>query len=61
MRLVKIATAQWIASARCSASAWEETSIAQAASPPASIAANVACSSIASGVVRTVGCCSPPT
>ena len=52
---VNTATAQWIASARCSASAWEETSIAHAVSPPSSIAANVAWSSIASGVVRTVG------
>src|SRR3954462_503897 len=48
-------------SARCSASAWDETSIAQASSPAASISANVACSAIASGVVRSVACSTPPT
>ena len=55
------ATAQWIASARCSASACEETSIAHALSPAASISANVACNAIASGVVRSMSRCSPPT
>ena len=34
VRLVNSATSKWIASARCSASACEETSIAQARSPP---------------------------
>ena len=61
MRFVNTATAQWIASARCSSSACEETSITQAPSPPASICANVACRSIASGVVRTAGAATPPT
>ncbi len=61
MRLVNTATAQWIASARCSASACEETSIAQAVSPPLSISAKVAWSSIASGVVRSVARSAPPT
>ncbi len=52
VRLVKRAASKWIASARCSVSACEETSIAQARSPPSSMRRKVACSSIASGVVR---------
>ena len=42
VRLVKTATAKWIASARCRTSACEETSIAQAPSPPSSIRRKVA-------------------
>ena len=61
MRFVKIAAAQWIASARCSASAWLETSMTQCVSPASRIAANAACSSIASGVVRATSCSMPPT
>ena len=53
MRFVKIAAAQWIASARPSASAWLETSMTQCVSPASRIAANAACRSIASGVVRS--------
>ena len=60
MRFVKIAAAQWIASARPSASAWLETSMTQCVSPAARIAANVACRSIASGVVRATACSAPP-
>ena len=60
VRLVKIATAKWIASARCSSSAWEDTSIAQATSPPSSISRNVRCRSIASGVVRSTARSTPP-
>ena len=37
VRLVKRATSKWIASARCRLSACEETSIAQARSPPSSM------------------------
>jgi hypothetical protein len=59
VRFVKTATAQWIASARCSSSACEETSIAHATSPPSSISRNVRCRSIASGVVRIVGASTP--
>ena len=58
---MKTQTSQWIASARRSSSACEETSIAHAASPPATISANVPWRSIASGVVRSVGRSSPPT
>ena len=61
MRFVKIAAAQWIASARCSASAWLETSMTQCVSPASRIAANAACRSIASGVVRATSCSTPPT
>ena len=61
VRFVNSATAQWIAAARCSSSACEETSITQAASPPARICANSRWRSIASGVVRTTGRSSPPT
>ena len=61
VRLVNSATSKWIASARCSASACEETSIAQASSPPSSIRRKVACSSIASGVVRSTSSSTPPT
>ncbi len=60
VRFVNTAAAQWIASARCSSSAWEETSMTQAPSPPSSIRAKVACRSIASGVVRTAGSATPP-
>ena len=58
LRLVNAATANRTPSTRCSSSACEETSIAHAASPASSIAANVACRSIASGVVRTAA--APP-
>ena len=61
MRLVNAATSQWIASARCSDSACEETSITAATSLPSRIARNVGCRSIASGVVRTTGRSAPPT
>jgi hypothetical protein len=61
VRLVKIATSKWIASARCRVIACEETSIAQASSPPSSICRKVPCSSIASGVVRTTSFSTPPT
>ena len=61
VRLVNSATSKWIASARCSASACEETSIAQARSPPSSIRRKVACRSIASGVVRSTSSSTPPT
>ncbi len=56
-----MATAQWIASARCSWSACEETSITHAPSPPSAIRPNIACRSIASGVVRTAGTATPAT
>src|SRR4051794_32162934 len=55
LRLVKTAAAQWIPSARCSCSAWLETSIAQARSPARSIPANARWRSMASGVVRASG------
>ncbi len=42
-------------------SAWEETSIAHAVSPASSILRNVACRSIASGVVRSTSSSTPPT
>ena len=61
VRLVNSATSKWIASARCSASACEETSIAQARSPPSSMRRKVACRSIASGVVRSTSSSTPPT
>ena len=61
MRLVNTATATWMPSARRSSSACEEISIAHAWSPPSSISRNVRWRSIASGVVRTVGRCSPAT
>ena len=61
VRLVKTATSKWIASARCRTSACEETSIAQARSPPSSIRRKVACRSIASGVVRSTASSTPPT
>ena len=61
LRFVKAATANRVPSTRRSSSACEETSIAHARSPPSSIARNVACRSIASGVVRTAGRSSPPT
>ena len=61
VRLVNSATSKWIASARCSDIACEETSIAQARSPPSSIRRKVACSSIASGVVRSTSSSTPPT
>ncbi len=61
VRFVKSASSKWIASARCSASACEETSITQALSPASSIRRNVACRSIASGVVRSTSSSTPPT
>ena len=61
LRLVNIAAAQWIPSARRSSSACEEISIAQATSPASSISRNVRWTSIASGVVRWTGRDSPPT
>ena len=61
VRLVNSATSNWTASARCSASACEETSIEQARSPPSSIRLKVACRSIASGVVRSTSSSTPPT
>ena len=42
MRLVNTAADQWMASARCRASAWLETSITTASSPAASMSAKVA-------------------
>src|SRR3954451_20833647 len=47
-------------SARRSSSACEEISIAHARSPPSNIAANVRWRSMASGVVRTTACSTPP-
>ena len=61
VRLVKTAADQWMASARCRASAWLETSMTTASSPAASMSAKVRCRSMASGVVRATACCSPPT
>jgi len=61
VRLVKTAASKWIASARCRDIAWEETSIAQALSPPSSMRRNVSCRSIPSGVVRSTGSSTPPT
>ena len=61
MRLVNRATSKWIASQRCSESAWEETSITQAESPASSIRLKVASRSTASGVVRTTSSSAPPT
>ncbi len=61
VRLVKSAASKWIESQRCSAKACEDTSIAQATSPAASIRLNVACRSIASGVVRSTSSTAPPT
>ena len=55
LRFVNAAAAKWMPSTRRSSSACEETSIAHARSPASSIARNVACRSIASGVVRTDG------
>ena len=46
---------------RPSSSACEDTSIAQARSPPSSIARKVAWRSIASGVVRSTSSSTPPT
>ena len=60
VRLVNTAAATWIPSARRSSSACEEISIAHASSPASAIAANVRWRSIASGVVRTTGCSTPP-
>ena len=60
VRLVNTAAATWIPSARRSSSACEEISIAHASSPASTIAANVRWRSIASGVVRTTGCSTPP-
>src|SRR3954465_15498542 len=60
VRLVKRPISKWIASARCRLNACEETSIAQASSPPSSICRNVPCSSTASGVVRTTSFSTPP-
>ena len=61
VRLVKAFASKWIASARCSTRACEETSITHAASPASSIRAKIACRSIASGVVRSTSATSPPT
>ncbi len=61
VRLVNTLTSKWIASARRRTSACEETSITQALSPASSMRANVACRSIASGVVRSTSSTSPPT
>jgi hypothetical protein len=61
LRLVKTAAAQWIASARPSSSACDETSIAQARSPASTMRAKVAWRSIASGVVRSTASSRPPT
>ena len=55
MRLVKSAAAKRVPATRRWSSAWEETSIAQAASPASRMRANSACSSIASGVVWATG------
>ena len=60
VRLVNTAAATWIPSARRSSSACEEISIAHARSPASSMAANVRWRSIASGVVRTTSCSTPP-
>ncbi len=60
VRLVKIAAVKWIASARRSSSACDETSIAHATSPPSSICLRSRCSSIASGVVLTTSFSTPP-
>jgi hypothetical protein len=61
VRFVNSATSKWIASARCSDIACEDTSIAQARSPPSSIRRNVPCRSIASGVVRSTLSSTPAT
>ena len=60
VRFVNRAPANPIASVRPSSSACEETSIAQASSPPSSIARRSACRSIASGVVRCTARSCPP-
>ena len=59
VRLVKSAAAKCVPSTRWSASACEETSIAQARSPPSSIARKAAWRSIASGVVWITGALAP--
>ena len=61
LRLVNSVAAQWIASARRSASACEETSIAHARSPASSISRKSRWRSMASGVVRTTSRSLPPT
>jgi hypothetical protein len=63
VRLVNAATSQWIASARPSDSACDDTSMTAAVSGgrASTIAANIRWRSIASGVVRTTGCSTPPT
>ena len=55
MRLVNAPTAKRIPSTRLRLSACDETSIAQARSPPSTIRRKVCWSSIASGVVRSTG------
>ena len=61
MWLVSTAAAKWMASTRCSASPTDETSIAQARSPPSAMSRRSRCSSGASGVVRSPGRSSSPT
>ena len=52
LRLVNAATSKTIPSTRCCVRAWEDTSMATARRPPATIPASVRCRSGASGVVR---------
>jgi hypothetical protein len=61
VRFVNTAAWKWTESARCRTIACEETSIAQARSPASSMRRKVACSSIASGVVRSTSSSAPPT
>ena len=61
MRFVKTATSKSIPSTRCSASAWEETSIATPPTDRSRMRASSAWSSTASGVVCRAGKVSGPT
>ncbi len=61
MRLVNRAAAKRMPATRRCASAWEETSIAQAVSPASRIRARSRCRSTLSGVVWMTGSTCPPT
>ena len=61
VRLVNRASSKRTASTRCRASACEETSIAQARSPPCSMRLKVSWRSIDSGVVRSTSSSTAPT
>ena len=60
LRLVNIARSNTMPSTRPSASAWLDTSIVSAVTPRSRITASRACTSGASGVVRTAGSSSSP-